>query len=194
MASVVKRYSLVPVGEGYEKALDNVIDVVSKSGVTLKECLDTDSCALSASDMRYFGKEYFGCVPSYGIFMKYLGKLPIEAKDNFVELISEIESSRYVGEMDRIANMSGDELSEDPHQGRRFGWLQKLNTIHEKRLARIDSRRKNRGDAEARGVDLAAKLISALSDADLLKIKGKVEAIDAEYKEVENRVIADGRR
>lgn len=190
----VVRNSLIPVGENYEKSLDNVIDVVSKSGVSLKECLDTDSCALSASDMRYFGKEFYGCVPSYGIFIKYLGRLPVDVKDNFMEIITEIESSRYVGEMDKIAYMTGDELSEDPHQGRRFGWLQKLSAIQEKRLARIDSRRKNRGDAEARGVDLAAKLISALSDADLLKIKGKVEAIDAEYKEVEGRVIADGRR
>lgn len=193
MGSVVKRNSLVPVGENYEKALDSVIDVVSKHGVSLKECLDTDSCALSASDMRYFGREFYGCVPSYGIFIKYLGRLPVDVKDNFMEIITEIESSRYVGEMDKIAYMTGDELSEDPHQGRRFGWLQKLNAVHEKRLARIDSRRKNRGDAEARGVDLAAKLISALSDADLLKIKGKVEAIDAEYKEIEGRVIADGR-
>lgn len=178
---MVKRFSLVPVEDGYEECLNRILDVVGKSGVSLRECLDTDCDALCESDMRYFGVEYYGRVPSYGVFIKYLNKLPVNVKDDFMETIAEVESGRYVSRMDDLAN--GD-FEEDPFLVKRFNMYDKLNGVQERRLNRIDARRKARGEGESRGIDMAARLISALKDADLLKIKGDMEIIDSEFKEV----------
>lgn len=183
----MSRTDLVPVGENTEQALDLVMDAFSKSGVSLEQCLNGDAGALSAGDMLYFGKEYYGKVPSYGVFMRYLNKLDPEIKDNFMETVAEIESGRYIHGMDSIA--SGDS-KDDPTAGRRFAWYDKLNRTYERRMDRIDRRRKDRGLDKEKGADLAVKIISALNNADLLKLKGKVEAIDAEFTEKES---ADGR-
>lgn len=174
------RYDLMPVGEGAEEALGRVLDAYGRSGVGLSECLDTDSVALSAGDMRYFGAEYFGRVPSYASFVRYLNRLPEEVRDRFNESVAEIESGRAVGEMGGIAR--GGEYGREEQV--KFGMLEKLNKVYERRIDRIDRRRRDRGEGAERGVDMAARIISALSNADLLKVKGNVEAIDAEYKEV----------
>ena len=171
------RTDLVPVGETAEQALDAVMDAFSKSGVSLEDCLNSDAAALSASEMLYFGKEYYGKVPSYGVFMRYLNKLDPEIKDNFMETVAEIESGRYIKNMDGIA---GKEYIQ-AEDSRRFAWYDKLNRTYERRMDRIDRRRKDRGLDREKGADLAVKIISALNNADLLKLKGKVEAIDAEY-------------
>ena len=178
---MVDRYELVPVGETAGDALDRVIDAYGRSGVTLRECLDTDSAALSGGDMQYFGKEYYGKVPSYATFVKYLNRLPVDQKDNFWETIAEIESGRYVEGMAQVADGGSYERDDKV----KFEMLGKLNGIYERKLDRIDKRRRDRGVAEERGVDLAARLISALSNSDLLKLKDRAEAIDAEYKNVE---------
>ena len=179
------RTDLVPVGEASDEALDRVLDAFSRSGVSLEQCLNSDAAALSSSELMYFDKEYYGKVPTYGVFMRYLNKLDPEIKDNFMETVAEIESGRYVRGMDSIANGNGD----NPFDGRKFAWLDKLNRTYERRLSRIDKRRKDRGDGREKGADLAVRIIGALSNADLLKLKGKVEAIDAEFTEDE-----DGRR
>jgi hypothetical protein len=174
------RQDLIPTAENYEEALGRVLDAYGRSGVGLSECLDTDSVALSAGDMRYFGAEYFGRVPSYASFIRYLNRLPEEARDRFNESVAEIESGRTVGEMGGIAR--GGEYGREEQV--KFGMLDKLNRVYERRIDRIDKRRRDRGEGAERGIDMAARIISALSNADLLKVKGNVEAIDAEYKEV----------
>lgn len=180
------RTDLVPVGENSEQALDLVLDAFSKSGVSLEECLNGDAGALCAGDMLYFDKEYYGKVPSYGVFMRYLNKLDPEIKDNFMETVAEIEAGRYVHNMDRIATK--DKLEGDDRS--KFALMDKLNRTYERRMDRIDRRRKDRGVDREKGADLAVRIISALNNADLLKLKDKVEAIDAEFSTKE---IADGR-
>lgn len=182
------RYELVPIGENAGTALDRVLEAYGKSGVGLKECLDDDSSALSGQDMKYFGEEYFGRVPSYATFIKYLNKLPVDQKDNFWETVSEIESGRCVGEMKEVADGGSYERDDQV----RFNMYGKLNGIYERKLDRIDRRRRDRGISEEKSVDLAARLISALSNKDLLRIKGQAEAIDAEYKEVADGPIKGG--
>lgn len=174
------RFDLVPVGENAEQALSVILEAFGRSRGTLAECLDGDAAALSAGDLNYFSEQYYGCVPNYATFVRYLNKLPAEQRDEFNEAVAEIEAGRTLGTMRGIA--SKDEF--EPGDKARFGMLNKINNIYEKRIDRIDRRRRDRGVGEARGVDMAARLISALSNADLLKVKGKVEAINAEYKEV----------
>ena len=180
------KYELVPVGEDAKDALDKVLDVFSRSGVSLRECLNNDASALCASDMLYFPPKYYGKVPSYATFLMYLNKLPADIKDQFNETIAEVESGRYIGEMDEIAHDTDEETAR--FKSVKFDQLKKLSNIYEKRLERIDRRRKDRGDAEAKGVDMAARLISALSNADLVKLKNNAETIDAE---IEAREVVD---
>lgn len=175
------RFALVPYGEKVDEPLERIIDTLSKSGVGLEAMLDADSTALSASDMKYFPKEYYGRVPSYGVFVKYLNKLPGDVRDNFNEVVAEIEAGRYTRRMEKLAdNYDGDKFERS-----KFEMYNKLETLQERRLGRIDRRRKERGDGEARGIDLATRMIAALSSADLLKIKERVETIDAECQAVE---------
>ena len=174
------RYELVPIGEGAEGALERVFEAFGRSGVTLSECLDTDSAALCASDLQYFDKRYFGKVPTYAVFMRYLNKLPMAQRDEFMSTVAEIESGKARGGMSKIAG--GSEIGLE--QVRRFNMLKDLGNLAEKRIDRLDKRAAARAASAETSVDLAARLISALSNNDLLRIKGQVDTIDAEYKEV----------
>ena len=179
-----ERYDLVPYGDEPEEALSRVLDAFSKSGVSLAECLDTDSAALSASDLRYFDSKYFGKVPSYSVFMRFLNKQPLEVRDNFLSVIAETESARYAKTMDSIAKKSNGSLMDS----RRFSMYEKLNKLNERRIDRMDKRissRATKNEGIEQGVDMAARLITALSNADLLKIKQRVDTIDAEYQAME---------
>lgn len=177
---VTDRRALIPVGEGIDEALERVLDVFSRSGVSLAECLDTDAVALCAGDMRYFPEEYFGRVPTYANFMRYVNQLPLDKRNGFKELVAEVDAGRSMQTMNKIASTSEGSLMDS----RRFNMFKAINQAAEKRLDRIGRSQEKQGEAEARGVDMAARLITALSNADLLKIKGQVDAIDAEYKEV----------
>jgi len=177
---LVDRRALIPVGEDAGQALERVLEAYSKSGVGLAECLDTDATALSASDMRYFDGEYFGRVPNYATFMRYVNGLPLEQRNGFKEIVAEIEAERSIKAMRGIAEASeGSALD-----ARRFNMYRDLNKAAEKRLDRIDRQNAAKAVVEEKGADLAARIITALSNKDLLRIKGQVDAIDAEYKEV----------
>lgn len=179
-----ERYDLVPYGDEPEEALSRVLDAFSKSGVSLAECLDTDSAALSASDLRYFDSKYFGKVPSYSVFMRFLNKQSLEVRDNFLSVVAETESARYAKTMDSIARGSDGSLMDS----RRFSMYEKLNKMNERRIDRMDKRiasRATKNEGIEQGVDMAARLITALSNADLLKIKQRVDTIDAEYQAME---------
>ena len=181
---VADRRALIPVGEGADEALDRVLDVFSRSGVGLAECLDTDAVALCASDLHYFPEEYFGRVPTYANFMRYVNALPLDKRNGFKELVAEIEAGRSMRSMNEIASASEGSLMDS----RRFNMFKAINQAAEKRLDRIGRSIEKQGEAEARGVDMAARLITALSNADLLKVKGRVDTIDAEF----HTVSADG--
>lgn len=179
-----ERYDLVPYGDDPEEALGRVLDTFSKSGVSLAECLDTDSAALSASDLRYFDSKYFGKVPSYSVFMRFLNKQPLEVRDNFLSVVAETESARYAKTMDSIAKKTDGSLMDT----RRFNMMKDLNKMAERRIDRMDKRIQSRAaknEGIEQGVDMAARLITALSNADLLKIKQRVDTIDAEYQAME---------
>ena len=183
MSLTEERYDLVPYGEDAGAALDRVLDAFSKSGVSLAECLDTDSAALSATDLRYFDAKYFGKVPSYSVFMRYLNKQPMDVRDNFLSVVAETESARYAKTMDKLAKDSDGSLMDT----RIFSMYEKLNKLNEKRIDIMDKRIQARATDKGveQGVDMAARLIAALSNADLLKVKGQVDAIDAEYQAME---------
>lgn len=172
---------LVPTKENYEEALERILDVYGKSGVSLSECLDTDSVALSAGDLKYFDKKWYGKVPSYSVFVRYLDKLPADVRDKFMGLVNEIESGRYSDEMAKVARGT----FVGPDEVRRFGMYKELNKVAERRIDRIDKRIASRDTSAERGADLALRIISALSDKELLKIKGDAETIDAEYRAIE---------
>lgn len=182
-----QRFDLVPYGDDVSGALDRVLDAFSKSGVSLAECLDTDAAALSASDLRYFDGKYYGKVPTYAVFMRYLNKLPAGDRDEFLTTVAEVESGRTAKGMADIANKGSIGLEEV----RRFNMMKDLNKLAEKRIDRMDRRIASRADNGVKTVDMAARLIAALSDADLLKIKGRVDAIDAEYQAIEVATTGD---
>lgn len=175
------RYALVPTIDTAEIVLERVMDAFGKSGVSLAECLDTDAVALSAGDMRYFDQRYFGKVPTYAVFMRYLNKVPPAVRDSFMAMVAEVESANAAKTMEHISNKDSIGLEEV----RRFKMASELNKAAERRIDRFDKRAATRADNDARSVDMAARLISALSNADLLKIKGRVDAIDAEYQAME---------
>ena len=184
MSLTEERYDLVPYGDDPEEALGRVLDAFSKSGVSLAECLDTDSAALSASDLRYFDSKYFGKVPSYSVFMRFLNKQPLEVRDNFLSVVAETESARYAKTMDSIAKKTDGSLTDS----RIFSMYEKLNKLNERRIDRMDKRiasRATKNEGIEQGVNMAARLITALSNADLLKIKQRVDTIDAEYQAME---------
>lgn len=176
-----QRFDLVPYGDGVNEALDRVLDAFSRSGVSLAECLDTDAAALSASDLKYFDGKYYGKVPTYAVFMRYLNKIPAAERDEFMTTVAEVESGRTAKRMADIATGESVGLAEL----RRFNMMKDLNKLAEKRIDRMDKRIASRAETGSKTVDMAARLIAALSDADLLKIKGKVDAIDTEFKEIE---------
>lgn len=156
---------LIPTGQEAETVLDRVLDALGRSGVGLQEMLDSDAAALSGREMQYFPAEMWGQVPSYGVFVKYLNRLPGDLRDTFMETVSEIEAGRYERRMDGLANgFSGDRTERG-----QFEMYNKLHGIQERRLARIDKRRHERGEGEARGIDLAARMIAALSSAELVR-------------------------
>ena len=173
-----KSKSLVPV-EGDTEGLDEILSVMSKSGSSLRTVLDSDSCALCRGDMRYFSEDWYGRVPTYSRFMGALSRLGGDAKDDFMERVAEIEGSRYEGEMERTAALS----EYTAHDRTRFGFYKQLQTIQERRLNRIDARRKARGEGAKQGMDLAIRLISAMSNGELLRVKGDLEAIESEVGE-----------
>lgn len=177
---MLDRKALIPVGENAGDAIERVLDAFGRSGVSLAECLDTDAVALAASDMRYFGQEYFGRVPTYANFMRYINQLPLDKRNEFKELVAEMESELSVKSMRRIASKTDGSTAD----GRIFKMYETLGRVAERRLDRIERARGRQADAAVAGADMAARIISALSNADLLKIKGQAEAIDAEYKEV----------
>ena len=177
----IERYELVPYGDGAAEALDRVMDVFGRSGVTLAECLDTDAVALSAGDLQYFDREYYGKVPSYAVFMRYLNKQPAAIRDDFMSVVAEVESGLSGRKMGQIASNTDGSATDS----RIFNMYKELNRIAERRIDRIDKRVAKRADNDVRTADLATRIIEALSNKDLLRIRDNMDAIETEYKEVD---------
>lgn len=169
--------SLVPTVETVDDIEGVLVDLIGKHQVDIKTMLDADSRAIEPQDMRYFGVEYWGRVPTYARFMYEVRKNVPEMANRLKYAEAEELGGKYERRMERIAEMPTDEM--DGNEGKRFMWNEKLYKMQERKMDRIDKARSN--DGVERCVDLTLKIISALSNEQLMAAKG---IIDAEYKEI----------
>lgn len=160
---------LIPRDDG---GMDFLCDLVSKHGVSLQTMFDGDSLAISVDDMRYFPASYWGRVPSYAVFMRRLRSECPEKELELREMEAEALGGAYEAGMKAIYEKPTEEM--DGNEGKRFNWAERLYRVQERKLDRIAKRRGE--DSVDKGVDLAVKVISALSNAQLLKAKEIVEA------------------
>lgn len=168
----MERKSLVPSGGNVEGILTVLEDAVYKHGLSVQKMLNSDATALSAGDMLYFDKCYYGRVPTYQTFMRMLRKSNPDLVLELQEMEAAALGDKYENGMRGIYEMDTDDM--DGTEGKRFAWAEKLYRVQERKLDRIAKRRGE--DSVDKGVDLAVKVISALSNAQLLKAKEIVEA------------------
>ena len=174
----MKANSLVPSGNNSDLIVDTLIDVVSKNGVCIQEILNSDSKAFSAEDLKYLPACFWGRIPSYAVFMKKIRSECPDLELALKELEAEALGGAYEDGMRKIYETPTSEM--DGTEGKRFAWGEKLYRIQERKLDRI-AKRRGEEDVE-KGVDLAVRVISALSNAQLLKAK---EIMEAEWKSEE---------
>lgn len=164
---------------GNEQLVEMLIDKMSRYNVSMKEIFDTDSGALSVDDMEYFDKRFFGMVPTYGAFAFKMSKMNKKAWNELQEFEADIVGRQYETGMKQIYEKPIDELT--PMDGKRFAWAEKLAKTQERKIDRLIKKQGKEGVEQ--GVDLALKVISALSDKQLLGVKSIMEA---EWSEVED--------
>ena len=165
------------LSQNTDNFVDMLVDNISKYGVTVKDMLEADKNVLSASDMKYFSPEYYGKLPSYGLFCRCMKRDYEDQYYEICELEAEIMRRGVYDKMDEIANKDADEW--DGTESKRFGMFDKLHKANERVLDRIDKKRDNKGVEQ--GVDLAVKIISALKNSELVKVVEDMNAIDAEF-------------
>lgn len=168
----MERKSLVPSGGNVEGILTVLEDAVYKHGLSVQKMLNSDATALSAGDMLYFDKCYYGRVPTYQTFMRMLRKNNPELVLELQEMEAAALGDKYENGMRGIYEMDTDAM--DGTEGKRFAWAEKLYKVQERKMDRIMKQRSEE-DVE-KGVDLAVRVIGALSNAQLLKAKEVMEA------------------
>lgn len=161
--------SLVPSGDNSELILRILEDAVYRHGKSIQTMLNADASALSAVDMIYFDKSFYGRVPTYQTFMRMIRKTSADLERDIQQMEAEALGDKYEAGMRSIYEMNTEDM--DGTEGKRFAWAEKLYRVQERKMERL-----SKGQSEERGVDLAVKVISALSDAQLLKAKEIVEA------------------
>lgn len=170
---MVAKNSLVPRAGNGEDLLVVLESAVTKHGVSIQKMLNADASALSAGDMVYFDKSFFGRVPTYQTFMRLLKRSNPDLARDLRVMEAEALGDKYEDGMRAIYEKPTEEM--DGTESKRFNWAEKLLKTQERKIDRL-----NKGVSEERGVDLAVKIISALSDAQLIKAK---EVIEAEYSD-----------
>ena len=168
--------------------MDYLLECVYRHGKTIKEMLCEDSCALSERDMRYFDHRLCGKIPSYSLWRMFFNGLNADTREEIERQEQEVLQCRYEGAMRGIAEHAEGSTEET----RVFGYWKKLHDISEKRIDRVERRsekRKGREMSEGlKGLEGAYKLLKALDDSQLLKLKGEVERIsEQEDKAIEKR-------
>lgn len=164
--------SLVPAGENIEGIVSVLEEAIHKHGVSIQKMLNSDATALDACDMVYFDKAFFGRVPTYQTFMRMLRKSNPDLVLEIQEMEAEALGDKYENGMRNIYEMNTDDM--DGTERSRFGWAERLYRMQERKLDRI-AKRRGEEDVE-KGVDLAVRVIGALSNAQLLKAKEVMEA------------------
>ena len=168
---------LVPDKGSARKIVDELIDLMGKTGKSVQVMMTADCSALSADEMQYFGKEYFGKVPSYARFMTALNRADAGLATELKEIEAQLLGGYYEEKMRGILETPTEEF--DGNEGKRFNWAEKLAKMQERKLDRIDRRRSN--DGVEKGVDLTLKIIESLSNTQLEKVK---KVMDAEWSEI----------
>ena len=170
---------LLSVGLESPQGIDVLIDMMGKHQKSIKEMLRADSSVMCREDMRYFGKEWFGRLPSYERFERVMKKNNPQELIELKRIEAEVLGDRYEAGMHEIYTRPTEEM--DGSEGKRFAWGEKLYKIQERKMDRLDKQAERNG--VERGVDLACKIIEAMSDAKLVKLK---KIMDAEWEEVKD--------
>lgn len=180
MSSLMKieRSPLVPSKENVGDVLDLLVDTLGKHKVSVKKMLDNDSLALEPDDMMYFDKVWWGKVPSYARFIRDLKRVAPEMELELKEIEAEVLGGEFEASLKSIYEKDYDEW--DGSERQRFAWGEKLYKMQERKLDRIEKRRGN--DGIEKGVDITLKVIEALSNSQLERLKG---VMDAEWSIVE---------
>ena len=168
----MSKNSLVPAGENIEGIVSVLEEAIHKHGVSIQKMLNSDATALDACDMTYFDKSFYGKVPTYQTFMRMLRKSNPDLVLEIQEMEAEALGDKYENGMRNIYEMQTDDM--DGTERSRFGWAERLYRMQERKLDRI-AKRRGEEDVE-KGVDLAVRVIGALSNAQLLKAKEVMEA------------------
>lgn len=168
---------LVPEKGSAKKIVDELVDLMGKTGKSVQTMMTADCAALSVDEMQYFGREYFGKVPSYARFMAALQNADAGLAMELKEIEAQVLEGYYEGKMRDILETPTEEF--DGYEGRRFNWAEKLAKLQGRKLDRIDKRRGD--DNMEKGVDLTLKIIEALSNTQLEKVK---KVMDAEWSVV----------
>lgn len=171
---------LLPEKATARKVVDELVELMGKTGKSVQTMMTADCAALNADEMQYFGAEYFGKVPSYARFMSALHNADAGLAMELKEIEAQVLGGYYEGKMRDILETPTIEF--DGYEGRRFNWAEKLAKMQERKLDRIDRRRNN--DGMEKGVDLTLKIIEALSNTQLEKVK---KVMDAEWSMVEGQ-------
>lgn len=171
---------LVPDKGSARKIVDELIDLMGRTGKSVQVMMAADCSALSADEMQYFGREYFGKVPSYARFMTALNRADAGLAMELKEVEAQLLGGYYEEKMRGILETPTEEF--DGYEGKRFNWAEKLAKMQERKLDRIDRRRSN--DGVEKGVDLTLKIIESLSNAQLEKVK---KVMDAEWSEIDSK-------
>lgn len=177
----VEGMALIPTEGMYIKVFDYLFRMVFRHHASVSEMLMEDSCALSAVEMKYFPASLYGMIPSYGYWKLYYNRLPRELREEFEVTEREILKSRYVKEMESIAEMSEGEASD----ARLFSFWHKLHGIQDKAQARLEQRiikRELRDGGFNQGVDKTLEIIRKIKDSDLLEMKTVIEGVAREIK------------
>ena len=170
---------LLPDKGTASRVVDTLIDMMGKYGKSVQVMMTADCSALSADDMQYFGREYFGKVPSYSRFISALRRADPSAELELREVEAQVLEGFYEGRMRDILETPTEEF--DGYEGRRFNWAEKLAKLQGRKLDRIDKKRGE--DGVEKGVDLTLKIIEALSNSQLEKVK---KVMDAEWSVVDS--------
>ena len=170
---------LLPDKGTASRVVDTLIDMMGKYGKSVQVMMTADCSALSADDMQYFGREYFGKVPSYSRFISALRRADPAAELELREVEAQVLEGFYEGRMRDILETPTEEF--DGFEGKRFNWAEKLAKLQGRKLDRIDKKRGE--DGVEKGVDLTLKIIEALSNSQLEKVK---KVMDAEWSMVDS--------
>ena len=169
---------LLPDKGSARRVVDELIDLMGKTGKSVQTMMTADCSALSADEMQYFGKELFGKVPTYARFIGMLQKADMGLAMELKEIEAEVLEGYYEGKMRNILETPSKDF--DGYESKRFNWAEKLAKLQGRKLDRIDKRRGD--DGMEKGVDLTLKIIEALSNTQLEKVK---KVMDAEWSEID---------